>query len=341
MRNCLKTFFALALVGVLLPISCATRKTAPPVATGNLVWPKPPDKPRICHLRNISIPSDAGSTRTGWKKLSAFITGETSGSESLVKPFGVALDESGNLCVADTGNNSVCLFDFSRKKWTRWESVGKTRFKSPVGVARSNCVIYVADSGLGNIIGFDERGRERLTIGAPLLHPAGIAIASGRLFVVDSHAHAVFIFDMNGKELLRFGKRGTGEGEFNFPTHVAVDVSGNILVTDSLNSRVQTFDALGKFKSQIGSAGDAPGHFGRPKGVAADSAGHVYIVDAVYDNVQIFDQSGRLLLNFGQGGAASGEFGVPAGIAISADDRIYVADSYNRRIQVFKYISEP
>ena len=329
--------------------SCVSTKPPPSAeSTPNLVWPSRPDAPRIRYVRSIASPADIGSGPSRWKRIVRFVTGDTGERQSLSKPFGVALDEAGNLCLTDTGNNSVSYCDLARKQWTRWQAVGKTRFTSPVAIARRHGIFYVADSELGKVFAFREDQRELFTIASPLQRPAGLAIAGDSLVVADSQAHSVFVFDLRDQPpkdsapVLRFqfGKRGLGPGEFNYPTHVGVDGSGHLLVTDSLNSRVQVFDGAGKFLAEIGSSGDAPGHFGRPKGVAADSFGHIYVVDAVFDNVQIFDLSGRLLLSWGQGGSKPGEFGVPAGIAISADNKIYVADSYNRRVQVFEYLGE-
>jgi len=303
-----------------------------------LVWPSPPDEPRIAYVKSIATPADIGRSPSSFKRMVGFITGESAERDNMVKPFGVALDETGNLCLTDTGNNSVLYCDLLHKQWRRWPGVDKTRFASPVAIVKKNGTFYVADSELGKVIAFDENNRALFTITEPLQRPAGLALAGDSLFVVDSQAHAVFAFDLRGQFRSQFGKRGVGPGEFNFPTHITSDNSGHLLVTDSLNNRIQVFQHDGKFISEFGSAGDAPGHFGRPKGVAADSFGHIYVVDAVFDNIQVFDSSGRLLLNLGQGGAKPGQFGVPAGIAVGADNQIYVADSYNRRVQVFKYI---
>ena len=39
--------------------------------------------------------------------------------------------------------------------------------------------------------------------------------------------------------MLKFGSNGEGNGQFNAPTGVAVDVNGNIIVADWGNSRIQ------------------------------------------------------------------------------------------------------
>jgi sugar lactone lactonase YvrE len=314
--------------------SAAASKTGP-------VWPPPPDTPRVTYVRSISGPADIGQRPPVLKRVANFITGVSSAKGGLIKPFGLALDERGNLCITDTGNSAVYYCDMGRHEWRQWTAAGDVHFQSPVAVARRSGCFYVADSELGKLVAFTEDGHQRWVVSSPLQRPAGLAISGDSLFVADTQAHTIFKFDLQGKFLSQFGSRGTGPGEFNFPTHVAADPQGRILVTDSLNSRVQVFDSGGKFLSQIGSAGDTSGHFGRPKGVAADSLGHIYVTDAVFDNIQVFDSEGRLLLSLGQSGAAPGEFGLPAGIAISADNHIYVADSYNRRIQVLAYTGEP
>lgn len=47
------------------------------------------------------------------------------------------------------------------------------------------------------------------------------------------------VFNTEGEFLLKFGSNGEGNGQFNAPTGVAVDVNGNIIVADWGNSRIQ------------------------------------------------------------------------------------------------------
>ena len=304
-------------------------------------WPPPPAEPAVVYVRDISSPADIGAKPSFFGRLADWITGVGREKGRLNRPFGLALDAAGNLLVTDTGANAVCYLDLSRKKWTRWEAAGKTRFQSPVAVARHGPTIFVADSALGKVLAFDEKGRPQFEITNELERPSGLAFLGDRLLVADSQLHQVVVFDVSGKFISKFGRRGTGSGEFNFPTHINVDAAGLIYVTDSLNDRIQVFDANGKFQRVFGSAGDGPGHFSRPKGVATDSSGHVYVVDAVFDNVQVFDGQGRLLMNWGETGPAPGEFWLPNAIVISPKDEIYVADSYNHRIQEFRYTGKP
>src|SRR4051812_39857319 len=244
------------------------------------VWPPPPDAPRIVYVQSITQPADAGVRQSRLKRFSNWVTGGNAGNEKFAKPFGIALDDKGNLCLTDTGANAISCFDPAAKRWQHWERAGDVRFSAPVAVARKGNVLFVADSALGTVVAFDTDGKPRFRIKHDLERPSGLVISNDRLFVADSQQHCIVSFDLKGKLLSKFGRRGIGPGEFNFPTHLAADGEGHLFVTDSINSRVQVFDAAGKFQAQIGSAGDTSGHFSRPKGVAVDTFGHIYVVDA-------------------------------------------------------------
>lgn len=317
---------------------CTTTSDRSNSAASQLVWPAPPEAPRVAYVQSISGPADVGIKLSAGARALRWVFGSNKEAETLVKPFGVALDEEGNLCITDTGANAVCFYHRTKKTWQRWDRIGNLRFASPVSVAKRSSTIVVADSSLAAVIAFSDQGKLLFMTTNHLQRPAGLAIRGERLFVVDSLRHAVVVFDLNGKLLSEFGKRGARPGEFNFPTHITADSEGNLFVTDSMNGRVQMFDSSGNFKSQLGSAGNAPGHFGRPKGLAVDAFGHVYVVDGLFDKVQVFDRGGPLLLNFGGSGSRPGEFWLANGITISRTNEIYVADAYNRRVQVFKYI---
>ncbi|HUB86865.1 MAG TPA: 6-bladed beta-propeller [Verrucomicrobiae bacterium] len=341
MRKCFPIRWISVVLAAALLASCATPPSGTAEKSVSLVWPSPPDQPRIAYVRSLRMPRDIGQSASVFTRIGHWLTGENGESFALQKPFGLALDENGNLCVTDTGANRICYLDFAHNKWQTYSAAGKTAFLSPVAVAKRNGIFYVADSELGKVLAFRAGGKSAFEITNSLVRPVGLAIAGNALAVVDSQAHDVCVFDLAGNFLFKFGKRGTGPGEFNYPTHIAADGQGHWLVTDSLNCRIQIFSSDGKYISQFGSNGDAPGDFARPKGVAADSFGHIYVADAIFDNVQIFDEAGQLLLSFGQGGDAPGEFGLPAGVAIAPDNTIYIADSYNHRVQIFKYLGGP
>jgi len=311
--------------------------TAPPMA---LVWPQPPGQARIRFVRAVARPADLGVRPSFWERLGNLVLGRQ--EQWLIRPTAI-VGRGQVLYVADPGAQALWMLDAQRGRFRKIQKAGSLPLVSPVGVAVGpDARVYLADSFLARIFVYDADLTLLATIEDPALRrPAGIAFdgARNRLYVADSAAHHVLVLAPDGERLGVIGRRGAGDGEFNFPTHVAVDRAGRLLVTDSLGFQIQTFSADGRFLSRFGRHGDSSGDFARPKGVALDGDGHVYVVEALFDAVQIFDRHGRFLLSFGERGIRPGQFWLPAGVFIDAGDRIYVADAYNQRIQIFQYLA--
>lgn len=270
------------------------------------------------------------------------LTGD--GAEVFVRPAAVAQRE-GVLYVADPGAQSLWLIDRPRGRYSRLANIGADALVSPVALAvRADGSVFVADTALKKVFLVTRDGAPVRTIALQgLERPAGLAWdeTARRLYVLDSVRHRIAVFDGNGALLRHLGEAGDRDGQFNHPTHVALDAGGTLLVTDALNFRVQALDRDGRFLWKFGQVGDGAGDFAAPKGVAADREGNVYVADAMFDAVQIFDRTGALLLGFGSRGTGRGEFSLPGGIFIADDGRIYVADTYNRRVQIFSRVPEP
>ena len=308
------------------------------------VWPPGPDAPRIAFVRTFSRPEHLGIGKGFLQRLADVLFGAS--EARLVRPMAIAAVGE-VLYVADPGAKGVHRFDQAGGRYELLHAEGDKPLASPVGLARGgNGDVYVTDSALARVFVIRPGAKfaSPVALRAELKQPTGIAAdpASGRLFVVDTAAHRVLAFNPDGALDSSFGRRGAGDGEFNYPTLVWRDPkSRRLYVTDSLNFRVQIFDEHGRFLGKFGRAGDGTGDSARQKGVATDRFGHVYIVDSLFHAFQIFDQSGRFLLSVGEPGSGRGEFSLPTGIFISENDTIYVADSYNRRVQVFRYVGGP
>ena len=338
MRRRLRAVSTFALL--LLAGGCGARPPAPPAQPPeSLVWPKPPAGARIRYVRSVSGPQDAGIERSFFGRLADTLFGKS--EEFLIRPTGVAGRE-GLLYVADPGAQALWIFDPANKRFRRVGRLGQEALASPVAVAFGpGDTVFVADSALKKVFLVDRDGKLRRTAAeVGLERPAAVAYdeGSGRLYVADSAAHQVAAYGPDGARLLSWGRRGIGEGEFNYPTHLTIDRLGNLLVTDALNFRVQAFDREGRFLWKMGRPGDGSGDFASPKGIATDSRGHVYVVDALFDTVQIFERDGTFLLGFGERGVRPGQLWLPGGIFISRQDTIYVADSFNQRVQVFEFL---
>jgi DNA-binding beta-propeller fold protein YncE len=315
-------------------------KTDKTAQDSQLVWPLPPDPPRIRYLESFYGATDFRKKST-WRR--ALLGPETDPGISLRKPYGVATDSAGRMYVSDTSQGAVFVFDPRAREVRPFATTGRVRLSTPIGLALDEKErVFVADAELNEVFCFDGDGNVLLALGRDqgMKNPTGLAIdrKRHRLYVTDSHLHQILVYSTDGQFLARWGSRGPAQGQFNFPTNLALDTEGNVYVVDTGNFRIQVLDPEGKPLSVFGQAGDGPGSLQRPKGIAVDSEGHVYVVDAAFNNFQIFDRSGQLLLDVGAVGTGPGTFWMPAGIHIDGKDRIFVVDQLNHRVQVFQYL---
>jgi DNA-binding beta-propeller fold protein YncE len=340
--------FSYALLGATSVIGCGGKPAALfPPPPQPIVWPAPPEPARVRYVGQIVTSADLRPTPNFGQGLGEAVFGKMP-VRSMLTPYALCTDGGDQLFVADSNAQVLHVFNLRTRKYARRvPAVQPRRFAQPVGIAHegpdSRGRLFVADSAGACIYIFDRDGYTlRIVRGEFIQRPCGLAYDARRqrLFVADAVLHQVLVLSRDGQLVARVGARGTGPGQFNYPTNVAVDSQGRLYVSDSLNFRVQQFGPQLNHLRTIGQKGDLPGYFAQPKGVAIDSQDHLYVVDANFEAVQVFDADGNLLLTFGQEGRGPGEFWLPSGIFIDASDRIWVADSYNRRVQVFQYLAE-
>jgi len=330
-----RVLFCLGLV--LLAASCAT--TAPQKKE-DLVWPLPPELPRIKYIDSYCCWNQFGTnSREAWVNALFGVKEDL----QMSKPYGITSDKDGKVYVTDTGLGTVWVFDEKAKKVS---FLGAGQLRTPIGVAvDAKGRVFVSDSRAQRVYAYNSEGKQVMVLGHQkdeLANPSGLAIdtKSNRLYVANAKLHRIKVYDTNtGKFLFDIGERGSDKGDLNFPTNISVR-NGKLYVTDTGNFRIQLFDLDGKLLKTFGRVGDQLGQFARPKGVDADSEGHIYVTDAAFDNFQIFNEEGQLLLFVGGKGSDPGSFWLPSGLHIDGKDRVYVADQYNGRIQIFQYLNE-
>ncbi len=274
------------------------------------------------------------------EKFIEFVFGKRN-APALSRPVAVLPETEEGTWILDQENGIIFRFREGVGEMTHFKNKQYSSFKSLVGICSlpGNRILFT-DSYWNKLFVFTpgKKDLHPLNDSLELERPTGVAYSpvTGNIWVVETSVHRVTILGGDGRVVKRFGTRGTGHGEFNYPTSVWIDRSGKAYIVDALNFRVQIFDAQGNFISMFGKPGDVTGSFARPRGIATDSYGHVYVADALFNAVQIFDQAGRFLYTFGSQGHGEGEFWMPSGLFIDEADNIYVADSYNARVQVFK-----
>ena len=254
------------------------------------------------------------------------------------KPVSIACAVPGRLFILDQANRCFIFLGVEEKVYKCKEM---PELSSLVDVAwLSDSEVIFSESHQNKIYIYNLSSDEiaEFKVDKQLMQPTGIACdqTTGNIWICETALHKISVFSPSGQFIKQMGKRGTGHGEFNFPTFIRFDDHQRFYVVDTMNHRIQVFDHEANLISVIGSAGDGSGNLARPKGLAFDSFGHIYVVDALFHNVQIFDLEGNYLEQFGRQGRGEGEFWMPSGIAIDQDNRIYVADTYNSRIQIFQ-----
>jgi len=334
----------------------------PQVDVTKLVWPQPPDIPRVRYTNyfagmKIEQPADTGKKPkqtwmdrlAGSQAVSDKVTNKNFPFQ-LLGPYGMSVDSKGRLYVADQKVGAIFIFDTETKD----TQLIRNGYEAHFGMINSVAVddsdrIFVSDGKLGKVLVFNAKHQVEAQIREGLVDPVGLAIDKENrlLYVVDTQLDQVLVYDADSlKPLRKIGTTGkkhtlTTPGDFALPTDVAVDKDGNIYVTDTLNWRVEIFDADGKFISQFGKHCDAIGCFERPKGIAVDSDGHIWVVDTGLGLAQAYNRDGALLGYVGGPGRNLGQFNDPMGIAIDQNNRMFVSEQYPwGRVQQFRYITD-
>jgi len=322
-------------------------------ATKPLLWPAPPDQPRFVYETVLRSPADIASTESAQDKLLRQLSGApaVSNTPAFKKPAAIVA-RNGRIYIADTGTESIVVFDVPRRKVFRFGVRAPNNVAKPSGLALdAEMNVYVADAKRQQVLVYDSIGLFKRSIGSKtdLARPTGVAVSSDgeRIYAIDradnnSDGHQVVVYDKEGKKIRVIGHRGSGDGQFNVPLQGAVAPDGTLYILDSGNFRIQAFDRDGKFLRAFGEPGVNTGNLARPRGIAVDEASNIYVTDAVFNNVQIFRPDGQLLLVIGTTGSESkaGRYGLLNGIAVDETGRVYIVDQLFNKIEVIRRLSD-
>ena len=137
------------------------------------------------------------------------------------------------------------------------------------------------------------------------------------------------------KPVFSFGKKGSGDGMFEYPLGVTVSDRDEIVVTDQLNHRVQVFDGNGTFLRSFGRKGENDGEFNHPFGIAINKDRNIFVADSDNHRVQILSWEGRHLGSFGGKGSLDSQLADPWGLSLDSNGNVIVADKGNKLIKIF------
>lgn len=259
---------------------------------------------------------------------------------NLYLPSGLALDSSGNLYIADTGDNSI-----------REVTGGGAQIST------------IAGNGFAGYF-----GDANLAILSAVNHPEDVAVdSSGNVYITDTGNGLLRKITTDGMINFIAGSVVSGAPTVGFsgdngpantaglvePFSVAVDSAGNIYISEPYDGRVRRVDTKGNINTIIGNGtlgfggdGGAPTSavLNRPTGVAVDSSGNVYVTDSLNNRVRKSGTqgTGNLTTVAGNGGYAySGDGGAavaaqlnsPQAVAVDASGNFYIADTANNVVR--------
>ena len=282
----------------------------------------------------VRMVTPAGTMQTVAGNGSAGYSGDNNiaTSAQLFNPGGIAIDRSGALFIADTGNHVI------RR---------------------------VAGGVISTVVGTGEFGKDG-DAGPPttakLFNPSAVAFdRQGNLYIADAGNNRIrlvsngvirtFAGEPSGLPGFAGDNGPAAAASFNYPIALAIDDAGNVYVSDYFNNRIRRITASGTITTYagtgaIGAAGDggpaAQAQFYFPAGLAFDNSRNLYVADLLNSRVRVIAANGVVRTIAGTGARADLGDGGPAieaalasprDVAVDPAGNVYLTDQDNQRVR--------
>ena len=175
--------------------------------------------------------------------------------------------------------------------------------------------IYVFDQSghLKNSIGSSGRGDGQFDI------PYSISIRGEVIYIADYGNHRIQKLTTGGKFLHKFGKKGSGQGQFRYPSGVVVDSKNRVIVSDRDNNRVQVFSHVGNWLLTIDGTRTGNTCFYRPLGLVFDPQGNIHVAASGSNTIKVFTPEGTYVRSYG-------DVKNPSGVAVNEEGYSFVSE---------------
>lgn len=246
----------------------------------------------------------------------------------------ITVSQPGNENVNPAPTQTFTLQAYPRSPYSFTRQFGKyeedLHFSFPRGMATDDeGHVYVACSQENKVKKFNRNGELIQTIGSRggsdglFSSPYDVDVLGNEVFVLDRLNGRIQVFSTSGVFKRRFGRLGTGAGQFQGASGIAVSPNGHVYVADTGNNRIVVFSKEGRFLFSFGTFGTKLSQFVSLGGVALDSDGNVYVLDKGNYRVQVFNSEGIFLRTFGKQGSNDGEFFfLPISVDVNGNDEV-------------------
>ena len=273
---------------------------------------------------NGNISTFAGTGTEGYSG-----DGGAATSAQLSQPWGVNVDASGNVYIADSENHRIRKVDTNGNIST-FAGTGTEGFSGDGGAATSaklnsseyiiyyNNNYYIADYGNARIRKIDSNG---------------------------------IITTIAGKDVYNGDNISASTAKINLPRNMAMDKNDNLYIAEQNSNRIRKIDSNGIITTvagtgEAGYSGDGgaatSAKINAPRGVAVDNAGNIYISDRSNNRIRKVDADGIITTYAGNGesgysgddgAATSAKINFPYSLATDSNGNLYISDAYNHIIR--------
>jgi len=264
----------------------------------------------------------------------------------LYYPFDVAVDQAGNIIIADSWNHRIRKVD-TNGIITTIAGNGEWGFSGDGGPA-TEATLYSPNS-----VVVDQAGNIFFTDTSK--HMSNSDFSNNRIRKVDING-IISTVAGNGPGGFSGDNGPATEASLNGPSGVAVDQAGNIFIADRWNHRIRKIDTAGIITTVAGGGRGYTPEGGpatarmlyEPTGVAVDQNGNIFIAEGGFNCIRKVDTTGYLTTltrykwynwysqnRFGgdNGPATEALLQGPADVTVDQSGNIFIADSGNNRIR--------